>query len=114
MLFRSLQRHPEAGQQLLDEAERWRQALAAAGWPRPPGQGPILSLELGSDQRALELERQLEHHGLLAIAIRPPTVPEGTARLRLVLRRGLPADALERLLGALGDGPGQRRSRDES
>jgi 8-amino-7-oxononanoate synthase len=88
------------------EAERWRQSLQAAGWPRPPGQGPILSLELGNDQRALELERQLEHCGLLAIAIRPPTVPEGTARLRLVLRRGLPGDALERLLGALGEGPG--------
>jgi 8-amino-7-oxononanoate synthase len=101
-----LQRHPQAGSELVAEAERWRQSLQAAGWPRPPGQGPILSLELGNDQRALELERQLEHCGLLAIAIRPPTVPEGTARLRLVLRRGLPGDALERLLGALGEGPG--------
>ncbi|MFN7898141.1 MAG: aminotransferase class I/II-fold pyridoxal phosphate-dependent enzyme, partial [Synechococcaceae cyanobacterium] len=101
-----LQRHPRAGSELVAEAERWRQALQAAGWPRPPGRGPILSLELGNDQRALELEQQLERHGLLAIAIRPPTVPEGTARLRLVLRRGLPGDALERLLSALGGGPG--------
>ena len=101
-----LRRHPQAGQELLKEAERWRQALQRAGWPRPPGQGPILSLALGHDRRALELERRLEHHGLLAIAIRPPTVPEGTARLRLVLRRGLPNDSLERLLAALGPGPG--------
>ena len=105
-----LQRHPEAGQELLAEAQRWRQALQQAGWPRPPGRGPILSLVLGDDQRALELEMQLECHGLLAIAIRPPTVPEGTARLRLVLRRGLPGDALQRLLAALGPGPAQSGS----
>ncbi|MFM8278707.1 MAG: aminotransferase class I/II-fold pyridoxal phosphate-dependent enzyme [Cyanobium sp.] len=105
-----LRRHPEAGQELLAEALRWRQALQQAGWPRPPGQGPILSLLLGDDQRALELEMQLERHGLLGIAIRPPTVPEGRARLRLVLRRGLPDAALPRLLAALGPGPARSGS----
>ena len=87
---------------LLARAQRWRDGLEAAGWPRPPGEGPILPLVVGSDARALELQAQLEQSGLLAVAIRPPTVPEGTARLRLVLRADLPGGTLERLLHALG------------
>ena len=57
---------------------------------------------MGSDQRALELQRALEQAGLLSVAIRPPTVPEGSARLRLVLRHDLPSGTLGRLLAALG------------
>jgi 8-amino-7-oxononanoate synthase len=87
---------------LLERGRRWRDGLEAAGWPRPPGEGPILPLLVGSDERALELQAQLEAAGLLAVAIRPPTVPEGTARLRLVLRADLPPGTLERLLSALG------------
>ncbi|MFO0075183.1 MAG: aminotransferase class I/II-fold pyridoxal phosphate-dependent enzyme [Cyanobacteriota bacterium] len=90
---------------LLARAERWRHALEAAGWPRPPGQGPILPLLVGEDERALALQQQLERAGLLAVAIRPPTVPAGTARLRLVLRQDLPKGSLKTLLTALGPGP---------
>ncbi|MFM8935413.1 MAG: aminotransferase class I/II-fold pyridoxal phosphate-dependent enzyme [Vulcanococcus sp.] len=92
--------HPGAA--LLERAERWRAGLAAAGWPRPPGQGPILPLLVGGDGRALALQRQLEAAGLLSVAIRPPTVPAGSARLRLVLRHDLPSGSLRRLLAALG------------
>ncbi|MCP9822692.1 aminotransferase class I/II-fold pyridoxal phosphate-dependent enzyme [Cyanobium sp. L1E-Cus] len=87
---------------LLQRAARWRACLEAAGWPRPPGTGPILPLLVGDDHRALELQQRLEAAGLLSVAIRPPTVPEGTARLRVVLRHDLPAGTLERLLTALG------------
>ena len=92
--------HP--GAELLARAGRWRDRLAAAGWPRPPGTGPVLSLQVGDDARSLALQQQLEQAGLLVVAIRPPTVPEGTSRLRLVLRHDLPAGSLERLLEALG------------
>jgi len=95
------------GTALLERAERWREALVAAGWPRPPGCGPILPLLVGDDRRALTLQEQLERAGLLSVAIRPPTVPAGTARLRLVLRHDLPSGSLARLLEALAtDGPG--------
>jgi 8-amino-7-oxononanoate synthase len=50
----------------------------------------------------LALQRQLEQAGLLSVAIRPPTVPAGTARLRLVLRHDLPPGSLELLISALG------------
>ena len=90
------------GEALLQRAARWRAGIEAAGWPRPPGSGPILPLLVGDDRRALELQQRLEAAGLLSVAIRPPTVPEGTARLRLVLRHDLPAGTLARLLTALG------------
>ena len=97
--------NPGWGPALLARADRWRTALTAAGWPRPPGQGPILSLLVGEEQAALALQQRLEDHGLLAVAIRPPTVPPGTSRLRLVLRQDLPSGSLKRLLEALGGAP---------
>ena len=57
---------------------------------------------MGSDFRALALQQRLEQAGLLSVAIRPPTVPEGQARLRLVLRHDLPTGSLEQLVSALG------------
>ena len=90
---------------LLQRARHWRDALEAAGWPRPPGDGPILPLLVGGDAETLALQQRLEQAGLLSVAIRPPTVPAGTARLRLVLRQDLPEGTLARLLAALGSPP---------
>ena len=79
-----------------------RDDRALPGWPRPAGQGPIVPLLVGDNQRALALQKQLEQAGLLSVAIRPPTVPTDTARLRLVLRHDLPPGSLELLISALG------------
>ncbi len=96
---------PQLSAELLGLSGRWRDALEASGWPRPPGDGPILPLLVGGDGAALDLQQRLEHAGLLGVAIRPPTVPEGSSRLRLVVRHGLPPSTLETLLAALGPGP---------
>ena len=93
--------HPHWSQQLQQRASHWRDALVGQGWTRPAGVGPVLPLLLGSDAAALAAQAVLEEHGLLSVAIRPPTVPEGTARLRLVLRRDLPDETVEQLLEAL-------------
>jgi len=100
-----IQADPGAGVALQERACRWRDALEAAGWPRPPGEGPILALLLGDEAAALAAQARLEAAGLLTVAIRPPTVPEGGARLRLVLRADLPGGCLPRLLAALGPPP---------
>lgn len=100
--LRAIQEREPERQALLARAERWRDALEAAGWPRPLGSGPILPLVIGGDRRALALQEQLEQAGLLSVAIRPPTVPAGTARLRLVLRHDCPPGTLSRLIKALG------------
>ena len=100
--LRAIQEREPERRALLERAERWRNALEAAGWPRPGGSGPILPLMVGDDHRALVLQAQLEQAGLLSVAIRPPTVPDGTARLRLVLRHDCPTGTLSRLIQALG------------
>jgi 8-amino-7-oxononanoate synthase len=46
---------------------------------------PIVPLIVGESKRALEFSNKLAERGILAVAIRPPTVPEGTARLRFSL-----------------------------
>jgi len=99
-----IQANPQWGAQLVARSEQWRDRLQSAGWQRPGGQGPILPLLVGDDQATLDLQVQLEQAGLLTVAIRPPTVPEGTARLRLVLHRHQSDETLEVLLKALACG----------
>ena len=48
-------------------------------------------------EAALAASRMLEQHGFLVVAIRPPTVPPGTARLRLTFTAQHPDDEIERL-----------------
>lgn len=79
----------------------WRFRLKANGWKFPIGNGPIIPLLLGSDSKALEHQKELESKGLLSVAIRPPTVPEGTSRLRLVVQKNLPKGTLDKLINAL-------------
>jgi 8-amino-7-oxononanoate synthase len=61
----------------LTRARSFTQALAL-----PPAQSAIVSIVLGSAQRALHASERLRDAGYLVPAIRPPTVPSGTARLR--------------------------------
>lgn len=103
--LRQIYARPRIATDLLARADRWRQALSAAGWRRPQGHGPVLPLLVGEDGAAVALQARLEAAGLLAVAIRPPTVPAGSARLRLVLRQDLPAGTLPRLIEALGPAP---------
>ncbi len=54
-------------------------------YPLPDHEGPILPIVVGSDTAALSLSQRLGERGLFVPAVRPPTVPEGTARLRVTL-----------------------------
>ncbi len=94
--------NPKWGVNLIAQAKSWRNHLESAGWERPLGNGPIISLIIGNDQQALSLQQKLEHQGLLCVAIRPPTVPENTSRLRIVVRKNLPKEALDKLMKTIG------------
>ena len=66
-----------------------------AGLPEP--ESPIVPVLLGEAEAALAASRLLEDHGFLVVAIRPPTVPAGTARLRLTFTAQHPDAEIERL-----------------
>jgi 8-amino-7-oxononanoate synthase len=63
----------------------------------PEAQSPIVPIVIGSAPDALAASRRLEQDGFLVVAIRPPTVPDGTARLRLAFTAGHPDVEIERL-----------------
>jgi 8-amino-7-oxononanoate synthase len=63
---------------------RFSEGLRALGFPAEP-RSAIFPVILGEPERAIEASRALRSRGLLVKAIRPPTVPEGTSRLRFCL-----------------------------
>jgi 8-amino-7-oxononanoate synthase len=75
-----------------------RARLVKAGLSPAPGSfGPIVSLVLGDNERALAAAMHLRAAGVLAQAIRPPTVPAGAARLRLTMKATFSPADIERL-----------------
>ncbi|MCK6372025.1 MAG: 8-amino-7-oxononanoate synthase [Gammaproteobacteria bacterium] len=88
-------------QRLQELIARFRAGLAALGIEAPASAAPIQPVIVGTPERALALSAALEEAGVLVMAIRPPTVPAGTARLRVTFTAAhLPAD-VDRLLEAL-------------
>jgi 8-amino-7-oxononanoate synthase len=84
---------------------RLRAAAAGLGLPLADSATPIQPLMAGSSHRALAWSAALESAGILVTAIRPPAVPEGTARLRITLSAAHTDADLDRLIQALGDLP---------
>jgi len=64
---------------------RFRSACAAADIPLLPTDTAIQPIVVGADAAAVHMAEQLEDRGFLVPAIRPPSVPEGAARLRITL-----------------------------
>jgi 8-amino-7-oxononanoate synthase len=80
----------------LENARRFTAALG-----RPPAASSIVPVVLGEPERALAASAMLERHGLLVVAIRPPTVPPGTARLRFAFSAMHEAEPIERAAALL-------------
>ncbi|HJR24699.1 MAG TPA: aminotransferase class I/II-fold pyridoxal phosphate-dependent enzyme, partial [Acidimicrobiales bacterium] len=67
----------------------------------PGHPSPIVPVVLGEERAALDAAERLLEQGLLVPAIRPPTVPVGTSRLRVALSAAHTEDQVERLVKAL-------------
>jgi 8-amino-7-oxononanoate synthase len=89
-------------QALCDNAARLRARLAAAGFDTGASSSQILPVIVGTEQAALDLSRFLEVQGFLAVAIRPPSVPEAQSRIRLSLSALHTRDDVDRLADAFG------------
>jgi 8-amino-7-oxononanoate synthase len=78
-----------------------RERLARLRWPLLPSTTPIQPLVIGDNNQALRVSEQLAARGFLVPAIRPPTVPVGSARLRISLSAAHELDDVARLCDAL-------------
>ena len=74
--------------QVREHAERFRQAAKHRNLWTGASDTQIVPLLIGGNEATLQAQARLEEQGLLGIAIRPPTVPEGKARLRLSFSAG--------------------------
>lgn len=83
--------------------DRFRSGAAQLGLPLADSPTPIQPLMAGRSERALSWSQSLESVGIQVTAIRPPTVPEGTARLRITLSAAHTDADLNRLLDALAE-----------
>jgi 8-amino-7-oxononanoate synthase len=77
-------------------------ALGTSRWRLAPSWTAVQPLIVGDNASALALAAALEAQGVWVPAIRPPTVPEGSARLRITLSAAHTAEQVDRLIAALG------------
>ena len=89
--------------QLAANAERFRTRLRAMGADCGASSTQIVPLIVGEEQDALDLAARLKEAGMLAIAIRPPTVPPGGSRLRFAFAAYHTADQIDRLARILAE-----------
>lgn len=99
-------REPERRARLGENALLLRRGLTELGFELPQGAvTPIFPIVLGENARALRAAAELRGLGYWVTPIRPPTVPEGTARLRVTVMSGHDPQDLEAFLSALRDVP---------
>lgn len=82
---------------------RFQSGCAQLGLPLMDSPTPIQPLMVGESDRAMAISAALEAKGIFIGAIRPPTVPQGEARLRVTLSATHTDEQLDRLLDALSD-----------
>ena len=88
-------------ERLRDLVQRLRERLQPARWTLAHSETAIQPLVIGGNDEAVAVSEALARNGLLVPAIRPPTVPQGTARLRISLSAAHSLEDVERLARAL-------------
>ncbi|MBD3419808.1 MAG: aminotransferase class I/II-fold pyridoxal phosphate-dependent enzyme [Chitinivibrionales bacterium] len=86
---------------LLAKAQHFRQLLTDAGFDTLNSTTQIIPCLIGDDARTLHLSRHLRKHGIKAPAVRPPTVPKGTSRLRFSIHANVDEEHLRRVVSIL-------------
>lgn len=99
-----VQAEPQRRQQLLTNIAQFRAGAAQRGITLKPSATAIQPLVIGDEKKTLDLSTYLFERGLWVAAIRPPTVPVGTSRLRITLSAAHTAVQIERLLDGLSEG----------
>ncbi len=93
---------PQRRSTLRSRSRYLRTALRTQGLNVADGDSHIVPIVIGENDRAIAVAAALQDEGFDVRAIRPPTVPEGTARLRVSVNTMLSEDTLDRFVAALG------------
>lgn len=88
-------------QQLWENISRMKDGVQKAGFDTGNSQSQIIPIIVGDDQKTLDLADYLEEQGFLARAVRPPTVPDGSARIRITLSSHHTEDQINNFLNVL-------------
>ncbi|NGZ95445.1 MAG: 8-amino-7-oxononanoate synthase [Nitrospira sp. WS110] len=96
-----IDREPERRARLWSNRQRLFEGLKALGCTLPPTASPILPVLLGDAVSASTFAERLLAHGVYATAIRPPTVPDGTSRIRFTVTSEHTTDQIDEALHAL-------------
>ena len=99
--LRIVQEEPWRRRHLQQLVRRFREGAGALGLQLHDSATPIQPVILGSAEQALQASGQLRERGILVTPIRPPTVPENTARLRITFSAAHTEAQVDRLLDAL-------------
>ena len=98
--LRVIRREPELRQRLWENVRRWTSGLEQMGWDLISKVSPIVPVRVGSNRETMALAQSLMEAGVYAPGIRPPTVPEGSARIRTSVTALHSTRELEEALGA--------------
>lgn len=99
--LRLVREEPGLRRELFAKVDLFKGILRRGGVPFL-GNSQIIPVMVGESDTAVKLAAELrDDHHIFATAVRPPTVPEGTARLRFSITRGLPDEALEQTAATL-------------
>lgn len=98
--LKAMEEEPWRRQKLWENTRRFREGVQKLGF-RCLGETPICPVVIGDDRKTMEFSRRLLEEGIYVQGIRPPTVPEGTSRLRFSLSALHEEEDIERALEAL-------------
>jgi 8-amino-7-oxononanoate synthase len=96
-----VEQEPERRERVRELAARLRSRLTTAGVPIGPGTSHIVPVLVGDNDAAVAVAGTLQRDGFDVRAIRPPTVPPGTARLRVSVNANLTEDLIEQFVVSL-------------
>jgi 8-amino-7-oxononanoate synthase len=100
--FDIVEREPGLRETLWKNRDRFVHGLAALGIDRGSSETPIVPVMLGESQKALQASEKLFAYGLYATAVRPPTVPEGAARIRATVTAAHSPDDIDTAVALFG------------
>jgi 8-amino-7-oxononanoate synthase len=97
---RHIRARPEAGRELLEKSKGFRERLRVIGFDTLTSTTQIVPCCIGNDLKATQLSLFLRDRGILAPAIRPPTVPKGSSRVRFSVHSGFTGEQEDKVIAA--------------